>query len=391
MKENISLGRIAGFPLGMNWSVLVILWLLTWSLAETVLPDAASGHPTGSYWTAGLAGAVLFFGSLLAHELAHAIIARRAGVEVKGLTLWLFGGVALLGGEPATPRDDLRIAAAGPATSLALAGVFAVVALTLDSIGVAHIVVAVAGWLAGINLILGIFNLVPGAPLDGGRILRSILWRRHGDRARAAITAARSGRVVGHLLIGLGLFEFLIGASLGGIWMVFIGWFILTAARAEETSVETRQVLAGVRVADVMTPSPQVAPGWITVEDFIEHYLLASRHSAYPVENIDHHTIGLVTLTQLRAVPRHERATTTVADAALTLDQVPIATPDSPLVALLERLTEQTGGRALVLIADELVGIVTPADVARAIETRTLTATIPPPRPPVAHAPSRRA
>ncbi|MFN0027093.1 MAG: site-2 protease family protein [Acidimicrobiales bacterium] len=373
MNDDIRLGRIAGFPLGMNWSVLVVLWLLTWSLAEHVLPDAASGHGSGTYWIAGLAGALLFFGSLLAHELAHAVVARRAGIEVKGLTLWLFGGVASLGSEPNTPRDDLRIAAAGPATSIGLAVGLGLVASFLNGLDATHIVVAVAGWLAGINLMLGVFNLVPGAPLDGGRILRAVLWGRHRDRDRATITAAHAGRVVGLLLIGLGLFQFLINAGLGGLWTVFIGWFILTAARAEETGVETRRTLVDVRVADVMTPHPQVAPGWITVDDFIEHYLLGSRHSAYPVENHDHHTVGLVTLAQLRAIPRHERASTTVADAAMSLDDVPVATPDSPLTALLERLTPETGGRALVFQASQLVGIVTPADVARAIETRTLT------------------
>lgn len=372
MSEDIRLGRIAGFPVAMNWSVLVILWLLTWSLAEGSLPHAAPGHAPGTYWVAGLAGAALFFGSLLAHELAHAVVARRAGVEVKGITLWLFGGVASLGGEAPTPRADFRIAAAGPATSLGLAAGFGLVAVSLNTVGAAHIVVAVAGWLAGINLLLGVFNLVPGAPLDGGRVLRAFLWRRHGDRARAAVSAAHAGRIVGYGLIGLGLLEFLVGAGIGGLWLVFIGWFILSAARAEQADVVARHVLRGVRVADVMSRSPQVAPGWITVEEFVERYLLGSRHSAYPVEGFDGRVHGLVTLAQLRAVQPHERASARVIDVAMPLNDVPSASPDEPLVVLLERLSSAAGGRALVFDGAELVGILTPADIARAIDVRTL-------------------
>lgn len=372
MNDDIKLGRIAGFPLAMNWSVLVIVWLLTWGLADEVLPNAAPGHSPATYWAAGLVGAVLFFGSLLAHELAHALAARRAGVEVKGLTLWLFGGVASLGGEPATPRDDFRIAAVGPATSLALAVGYGAIAAALDGLGVARLAVAVAGWLSGTNLVLGIFNLVPGAPLDGGRVLRSYLWWRHGDRTRAAISAARAGRAVGFGLIGLGLVEFLVGASIGGLWLVFIGWFVLGAARAEEAAVVTGHVLAGVTVGDVMSPQPQVAPGWITVDDFVERYLFGSRHSAYPVEEVGGGVTGLVTLAQLRHVAPVERAAVRLADVAVPLADVPTATPDTPLLSLLERLSPTTGGRALVFEAGHLVGVVTPTDVARALEVRTL-------------------
>lgn len=372
MNEDIRLGRVAGFPLAINWSVLVILWLLTWGLADGSLPQAAPGHAPGTYWLAGFAGAVVFFGSLLAHELAHAVVARRAGVEVKGLTLWLFGGVASLGGEPATPRDDFRIAAVGPATSLALGVGFGAIAAALNGVGAAHLAVAVAGWLSGINLLLGVFNVIPGAPLDGGRMLRAFLWGRHGDRARAAITAAHAGRLVGYALIGLGLLEFLAGASIGGLWLVFIGWFLLSAARAEEADVVTRQVLGGVRVGDVMSPQPRVVPGWVTLDDFLERYLLGSRHSAYPVEGFDGHTIGLVTLAQLRSVAPSERATVRISDVSIPLAEVPTAAPDTPLVSLLERLSGATGGRALVFDAGELVGIITPTDVARAVEVRAL-------------------
>jgi Zn-dependent protease/CBS domain-containing protein len=371
MDGGISLGRVAGFALSVDWSVLVILWLFTWSLAAT-LPDTAPGHPSNVYWLAGVAGSVVLLASLLAHELTHAIVARREGVKVLGVKLWLFGGIARLGGEAKTPGAEFRIAASGPAMSLALAAIFAGVAAALRGFGTADVVVAVTWWLAGINLILGLFNLLPGAPLDGGRILRAYLWRRRGDAVRAAVGAARAGRVVAYALIGLGLLEFLAGSLVGGVWMAFIGWFLLTAAREEETSVLTRQSLAGVSVADVMTAHPHTAPGWISVEEFIQRYLLGDRHSSYPVENQDGSITGLITLTQLRGVAADRRADTLVRDAAIPRDEVPTAEPHEPLTALLERLGPVAGGRALVVDGGRVVGIVTGSDVTRWIDVRRL-------------------
>jgi Zn-dependent protease len=366
----IPIGRIAGFPVSVNWSVLVILWLFTWSLATT-LPRTVPHYSSTAYWIAGACGALVLLASLLAHELTHAILARRAGVEVDGVTLWLFGGVTRLRGEAKTPSAAFRIAASGPATSLALAAVFAGIATGLAAFGVTHIVIAVAWWLAAINLLLGLFNLLPGAPLDGGRVLYAYLWRRYGDSVRAAVGAARAGRMLAFVLIGFGLVEFLAGAFVGGVWLVFIGWFIFAASREEEAQVTTRHALVGVRVADVMTAQPHTAPGWITVEDFIHRYLLGDRHSSYPVAAPDGSITGLITLTQLRGVAPSKRATTVVRDVAVPLDQVPTATPQEPLTALLERLTP-AGTRALVVESGRVVGIVTPSDISRLIDVRTL-------------------
>jgi Zn-dependent protease/CBS domain-containing protein len=365
------LGRIAGFPVRVNWSVLVILWLFTWSLAST-LPTTAGGYSTGAYWVAGACGATVLLASLLAHELAHAMVARRAGVKVLDVTLWLFGGVTRLGGQAKTPQTAFRIAVAGPATSLLLAAVFAGAGAGLRTLGVGHIIIGVAWWLAGINALLGVFNLLPGAPLDGGQVLRAWLWRRHGDQARAAIGAARAGRTLAFVLIAFGLLEFLAGAMVAGVWLAFIGWFIFTAAHTDETLALTRNALAGVRVGDAMTAHPRTAPAWITVQDFIERYLLGDRHSAYPVENHDGSISGLITLTQLRQLAPSSRATTSVGEIAMPLSKVPLATPDELVTALLERLASAESSRALVVDAGHIVGILTATDLTRFVDVYRL-------------------
>lgn len=370
---NIPLARVAGFAVKVNWSVLVILWLFTWSLASS-LPLTAPGYSTRTYWLVGLCGATVLLASLLAHELAHAIVARRAGVKVVDVTLWLLGGVTRLGGEATTPRNAFRIAVAGPATSLLLGALFAAAGWELQTLGVAHLAVGAVWWLAGINTLLGVFNLLPGAPLDGGQVLRAWLWRRHGDATRAALSAARAGRYVAFTLIALGLFEFLAGAFVAGVWLAFIGWFILSAAHVDQMHVLTTGALAGVRVAETMTPNPHTAPDWISVQDFIERYLLGDRHSAYPVKDREGSIVGLVSLTQLRRVAPAQRATTTVGEIAVPLNDVTVAAPDEAVTALLDRLASNHANRALVVETGRLVGIVTAADLSRLIDVRRLIA-----------------
>ncbi|MBY0442605.1 MAG: site-2 protease family protein [Mycobacteriaceae bacterium] len=372
MRETIPLGRIYGFDVSIHWSVIVILWLFTWSLATT-LPSTVAGYSQPAYWLAGACGALVLLMSLLAHELAHAVLARRVGVGVAGVTLWLFGGMTSLQGEAKTPQSAFRIACAGPAASLALSAVFSGLAIGLRTLPAAAMLASVAWWLATVNLVLGLFNLLPGAPLDGGRLVRAYLWHRHGDSTRATVGAAHAGRVVAMVLIMLGLAEFLVGGLVGGVWLVFIGWFIFAAARDEETQATSQQIFAGVRVVDAMTAKPHTAPGWITVEDFIQCYVLGDRHSAYPVADQDGSIIGLITLRQLREVAPNQRTTTSVREIALPLSRVPTAAPQEPLSALLQRMTPVgPDSRALVVDQGKVIGIVTPSDVARLLDVYRL-------------------
>lgn len=371
MGDNVRLGRVAGIPVGMNWSLLVVFVLITLTLAEG-FSETVSGYPDAAYWLGAVSATLLFYGCLLAHELAHSLVARRAGVPVQGITLWLFGGVSQLGGEAASPEDLLRISVAGPLMSVALGVAFSAVAVLGGATGLPDLLVVTCGWLGGINLFLALFNLAPAAPLDGGRVLAALLWRRHGDRTRAAVSAARAGMMFGYVLIALGVLVFLAGGGIGGLWFVFLGWFLLTAARAETSHVQLRDALAGVRVADVMTPNPTDAPGSMTADTFLEEFALRHRFSAFPLKGPEGELEGLVTLSRLKAVPPERRASTTVRDIACPMSEVPVAAPDEPIVDLLGRMTDATDGRALVLADGELVGLVSPTDISRTVSLAAL-------------------
>lgn len=373
MQESVRLGRIAGIRVGVNWSILVVFWLICWSLAAALLPQQVPGATTAAYWTAGVGTAVAFFASLLAHELGHAVVARRAGLRVEGITLWLLGGVTKLDGEAADPRAELRIAGVGPLISLVLAAAAAAVAAVASVAELPRLLVASVAWLASINLLLAIFNLLPAAPLDGGRLLRGLLWWRTKDRLRSAVAAARMGRLLGALLVGLGFGELVVGAGIGGLWLALLGWFLLSAARAEETNARLRQALAGVRVEAVMTTDPVVGPSWLTVAAFLESYVRPHRCSAFPLRNLDGTPAGMVTLGRLRTVPVRQRPTTRVETVMCPLAQVPTATPQELVLDLLPRLGSGCGGGwALVIQDGQLIGMVSPADIARALDLAAL-------------------
>lgn len=365
MEESVPLGRIAGIRIGANWSLLVVFWLIAWSLASSELPRAAPHHSASAYWAAGLAAAVVFYGCLLAHELAHSIVARRAGIVVEGIVLWLFGGVSRLKGEAATPDTELRVALVGPATSLGLALIFWVVTLVA---GRSSLLAAATGWLGWINGMLAVFNLAPAFPLDGGRALRAMLWRRHGDKARATASAARAGQAFGYLLITFGLLEFVAGAGLGGLWLVFLGWFLLTAARAEAGITLLGAELGDLTVADVMTRNPIVAPADITVERLLDGWVYPNRCSTFPIVDPAGRLVGLMTLARVKRVPVDRRSTTTLDQIAAPLPDVVSCAPGDSLALIAQRMAVSADQRALVFDGGRLVGIVSPSDVTRAHE-----------------------
>lgn len=372
MEQGLKVGRIFGFELRIHWSTLVIFALLVTSLASVQLRLEAPGYGDVAYVVAALLTGVVFYLSLLAHEVSHAVMARREGIEVQSLTLWMLGGVASLNGEPRTPGGDLRIAGIGPAVSLLLAVVFGIVAAAVAVLDGPPLAAATFAWLGGINAILAVFNLVPAAPLDGGRILRAVLWRLRGDRTRAAVTATKAGEAFAYVLVGLGLLRLLAGVGFGGIWFMLLGWFLLNAARGERMQVQVRDALADVPVREAMTAEPVTAPEDVTVSTLLHDYVLRRRHSAFPLVADDGRPVGLVTLAQVRDVPPDRRDDTAVSRVACSRDELPTAAPDEPLVDVLSRLNACAEGRVLVLDGGRLVGIVTPTDVARIVEVATM-------------------
>lgn len=370
MRASIRLGRIAGVPVGLNSSVLVIVVILVFGLAFGRFPIVFPGLPTAVYLLVAVVAAVLFLASLLAHELAHAVMAQRHGIEVSGITLWLLGGVAELRGEPRSPGADLKIAAVGPAMSLAVGVVFGAVAWAISVAGWAPLLSGMFGYLAAVNVLLAVFNLIPAAPLDGGRLLRAALWTRWGDRVRAAVAAARAGRVFGYVLIALGLLEVVSGLGFQGLWLVLIGLFLVNAASAEEQQTQLGAALHGVRVGDVMSPHPIVAEPDETVAGLIDRVVMHRRLSTYPLVDEWDRFLGMVTLNRIRQVPPRDRPTTRLRDIACPAADVPRARPDEALTELLPRMSGCADGRAVVLDAgDRLIGLITPSDVSRTIQT----------------------
>jgi Zn-dependent protease len=378
MRQTIRLGRLAGVQVGLSGGALVLLVLIAAGLAFGLLPTAEPGRGFPAYAVAGLVAAVLFLACILAHELAHVTVARANGVHVESLTLWLLGGVTQLRGEPPTPGAEAGVAVAGPATSLGLGVVFAAVANVLSVLGADRLYVDVAAYLASVNVLLAAFNLVPAAPLDGGRILRAAVWRWTGDRSRAGIVAARAGRVFGLVLIALGIGTALLLGSFGGLWWVLLGWFLVHVASAEESRAVMAQRLHGVLVRDVMSPAPVAAEPDMPVDLFIEHGLLRHRFSTYPLVGPDGRLTGLVTVNRIRAVPPERRPLTRLADIACPPDEVPVARPDEPLVDLLSRMGGCADGRAVVVDeAGRVRGVVTPSDISHAMALADLRASSP--------------
>jgi len=372
MDQDIRLGKIDGVPVGINWSILIIFFLVVWELADLALPAYHPHEATALYWIVGFVAALLFFASLLAHEVSHVIVAKHHGIGVRRVTFWLFGGVSELEGDALSPGADFRIAVVGPVTSLALALVFGVVAVSLGQSGVSGVLASAFGWLAWMNLLLAGFNLVPAAPLDGGRVLRAILWRRSGDRLSAATSAARCGQAFAYGLVVLGLLEFL-AVGIIGLWFVFLGWFLLNAARAEEGAVAMRSSLANVQVRDIMTRDPVTFASSITVADLIENQMHRYRFTSYPLTGADGKLEGLATMAKIRHVAPVDRGTTRLSDIATSLSEIPVASPNGSIVDLLQRMRASKDGRAFAI--DEtgrLVGIVSPSDIARYVQVRVL-------------------
>jgi Zn-dependent protease/CBS domain-containing protein len=365
--RGIRLGSIAGIEVSADLGVLVIGGLLTWSFSTGVLPAAAPGLESLTYWLVGLVGAAAFLMSLLGHELSHSLVARRNGLRIDGITLWLFGGVARFEGEPTGPGAEFRIAAAGPLASAVIGAASWGLAYGLGRIDGPEVWVVMLGWLGLINLVLAVFNLLPGSPLDGGRILGSVLWKLKGDRAWGRWGAARVGQVIAVLLVAAGFAEMWFTRSLGGLWTVLIGWFLFNAARVEATVYRAEQAVSGLTVAGAMLTPAQVTSTWSTIDRVVEGPFAHTSQMAVPVVDGSGQVRGLLLMDAVKALPADRWSTTQAVDVMLPMaDGVVILDPDEPMTEAVRRMGTWSYG--LVLSGRELVGILGPSEIRRAVD-----------------------
>jgi len=367
--RSIRIGRLAGIPIGVQPLWVVIVALITFSLGAVYYPDRVSGIAPAVAYGLGLASALLLFASILLHELGHAVVARRHGVEIEEIDLWLLGGVARMKGYPETAGDELRFALAGPGVTLAIAALFGAIALALPSSAPGGLR-AVIEYQAFINATILVFNLLPAFPLDGGRVARALIWGRSGDLTRATAVAASIGRGFGWGMIAFGLIATAAGA-LGGIWLAVIGFFVIAAAKAEEGGLRIRTAFEGREAARFMSFPAVTVPAGTSVEDAIEAFFVRHRYSAFPVLDGER-LVGLIDLAAVERVAADRRPSTTVAEVAFH-EPALVVDEHQDVAELLERPAFQRVGRAIVLTAGGEIGILSITDVNRALRALSMT------------------
>ncbi len=364
----IRLGSILGFEIRIDLSWFVIFFLVFWSLAVAVFPQQYPELSGRTHLLMGSAGTFLFFASLLAHELSHAVVSRAKGIPVAGITLFMFGGMAWATREPDRPNDEILIAGVGPAMSFALAGLFQALSVAATAYGLGDPVIGVTSYLGFINLALAIFNLVPGFPLDGGRVLRALVWKATGNKAKATRWAVGGGRAFGALLMILGGLQALAGAPVSGLWLVFIGWFLRNLAGASLQQQLLRDLLAGFVAADLMSPQPEVVSTRMPLDELVRAHFMRLRYGSYPCVD-QGELVGMVTLEDVKRVPQEQWNRLQVADAMTPLAECAVVAPNTTVEQALQDMNRpKSGGRALVVDRGQLIGIVSASDVTRWIQ-----------------------
>ncbi|CAG0947767.1 Putative zinc metalloprotease Rip3 [Anaerolineae bacterium] len=367
LTRSIPLGRILGIPLGLDYSWFLIFALVTWSLAGSYFPGQYPGWGTGLYWAIGLATSLLFFASVVLHELGHSVIALRNGIPVRSITLFIFGGVAQIGREPGSPGVEFRVAIAGPIVSFALAGLFGALGWFAASFAP---LAALATYLAYINASLGLFNLIPGFPLDGGRVFRAIVWRVTHSFRRATEIAGAAGNLFAWLFIFWGVWQMFDGNFAGGLWIAFIGWFLQNAATASVQQMTLERLLTGHTVGEIMTREcPTVAPE-VTLEQLVHDHILTTGRRFFPVARAGR-VEGLLTLHHVKEISRDRWATTTVAQAMTPLVQLRIAHPGDGLWKAMQEMTADGVNQLPVIDAanGELAGVLARDNVLTFVRT----------------------
>jgi Zn-dependent protease/CBS domain-containing protein len=368
--RGIHLFTIAGIRIIIDYSWFLIFVLVAASLSGGYLPQEVPGASALAYGTAGIVATLSFFLSLLLHELAHSLVAMASGIRIPSITLFLFGGVSRLAEEPEDPQTELRIAIVGPFISFALALVFWIAGRRLE--GVVHpLAVAVVEYLAFINVALGIFNLIPGFPLDGGRVMRAVLWWRTGSLDRDTRVVSDLGKSFALGLMFLGAILVFRGALLGGIWLIFIGMFLRGAAASGYEQMSLTRALQSVTVGEVMIEAPLTVPADLPLSDLVSRYFLRYGYRGFPVEE-GGKAVGLISVGDLTRVSEAELGGRKVGDAMHPLDASRVISKEAPLLEALERMSRPEVGRLVILEGDRISGMVTKTGLLRLLEIRQI-------------------
>jgi Zn-dependent protease/predicted transcriptional regulator len=357
---SVQVARLFGIPVYVHFSWVVVFGLIAWTLATGYFPQRYPNLPVTSYWAKGLLASFLFFVSIVLHELGHSLVARRSGIAIRSITLFIFGGVARLEKDPPDGRSEVRMAAAGPAVSLVLSVLFFGLGSLARPGGTAW---AVARYLSLINLAVAVFNLVPAFPLDGGRLLRGLLWKSMG-KARATRVAARAGTLFAYFLIASGVISMLRGEGISGMWYVLIGWFLKDASAGAYQSARVDEALRGVTAADAMSREIATLPGHISVAEAAHDYFLRTGYGAYPVVRGES-VVGLLCRRDILKMPAEEREGASVQSVMTPLGERIVVPPTAPLLRAMQKMAESGLGRVLVMDGDQLVGLLTMGSVLR--------------------------
>jgi len=363
--DHLRIAQVRGIPIHLHVSWAIIFGLIVWSLATGYFPSQYPNLPPSSHWVKGLVASVFFFLSILLHELGHALVGLRYGLRTRSITLFIFGGVAQLENDPPDARVEVRMAAAGPAVSIGLSGLFYLVAMT-SLFGPS--VAAVARYLALINLVLALFNLVPAFPLDGGRLLRGLLWGSLG-KTRATQVAGTAGAAFALLLIFLGVWQLLRGDGITGVWYILIGWFLKDASTASYKTARLDEVFRGVLVQDGMIRDVVTVPADISVAEAARERFLGTGYSSYPVTRGDR-VVGLLCLKDILALSPEARESTSVQGVMRPLSDGIVTEPRQPILNAMRKMGESGLGRLLVMDADRCVGLLTMGAVIRLARVR---------------------
>ena len=370
LRGGIPIGKAFGISLRLHYSWFFIFALVTWLLAAVYFPQYYTWSLSVRI-AAGLITSVLFFGSVLVHELMHSIVSQRQGIPVQSITLFLFGGVSQITSEPKQPKDEFRMAIVGPLSSLVIGGIFFGIYFgwrNVDTLAV-QFITAIAYWLGYINLALGVFNLIPGFPLDGGRVLRSLLWWRSGNLKSATRIASNIGRAVGFIFIFVGIWFIFTGNWINGIWLALIGWFLESAAVGSYQQLLIQDMLKGHVASEVMSRDCVVIPPDTTIDQLVHGNILTSGRRCFPVVS-DSQIMGMMTLHNVNAVPREQWSTETVKEAMTPFDKLKWVRPDEELSSVLRILTEDNINQVPVVQDNQIVGMISRENLLNFINIR---------------------